>query len=90
MRIEPAERRRLNVQVPKIPIPGNAASPQPVRAAPITLRPTMSIEAALQKIGLACLAHLLRNEPAAVAGNPEGVHQMRVASRRIRSMISDL
>jgi CHAD domain-containing protein len=42
----------------------------------------------LQSIGRWCLAHLLRNEPAALADQPEGIHQMRVAVRRLRSMLS--
>ena len=50
----------------------------------------MTVEAALQKIGRSCLAQLLRNEPAVLAAQPEGVHQMRVAVRRLRSAISSL
>jgi CHAD domain-containing protein len=50
----------------------------------------MTVEAALQKIGRSCLAQLLRNEPAVLSGQPEGVHQMRVAVRRLRSAISSL
>jgi triphosphatase len=57
-------------------------------AAPVVLDPDMTIEDALQRVGRACLAHLLRNEPAALAGEIEGVHQMRVAMRRLRSMLS--
>jgi triphosphatase len=33
------------------------------------------------------LGHLLANQPAAVAGDPEGVHQMRVAIRRLRTAL---
>jgi CHAD domain-containing protein len=33
------------------------------------------------------LGHLLANQPAALAGNPEGIHQVRVAVRRIRSAL---
>src|SRR6185312_11718307 len=33
------------------------------------------------------LGHLLANQPAALAGDPEGVHQVRVAVRRIRSAL---
>jgi inorganic triphosphatase YgiF len=69
---------------------GEIARPRAIRPTPIVLDPAMSVEAALQRIGRACLAHLLRNEPAALAEDPEGVHQMRVASRRIRSIILDL
>src|SRR5437016_299328 len=67
---------------------GASAVPPVVRAAPTVLDPTMSVEAALQEIGRACLAHLLQNEAAARVDQPEGVHQMRVALRRIRSAIS--
>ena len=35
-------------------------------------------------------AQLLRNEPAVLSAQPEGVHQMRVAVRRLRSAISSL
>jgi len=59
-----------------------------VHAEPVALDPTMTVEAALQEIGRACLTHLLHNEAAALAMDPEGVHQMRVAIRRIRSAIS--
>src|SRR5271169_1764540 len=43
---------------------------------------------AVRRIGRACLTHMLRNEPAALAGEPEGVHQMRVAVRRLRSLLA--
>ncbi len=64
------------------------AAPPVVYAEPVALDPTMTVEAALQEIGRACLAHLLHNETAALAMEPEGVHQIRVAVRRIRSAIS--
>lgn len=68
---------------------GNAVPPA-VHAAPVILDPDMTVEAALQKIGRSCLAQLLRNEPAVLSAQPEGVHQMRVAVRRLRSAISSL
>ncbi len=64
-----------------------AASP-PVHAEPVALDPAMRIDATLRHIGGACLAHLLRNESAALDGQPEGVHQMRVAVRTLRSALS--
>jgi len=67
---------------------GTASAPPVAHAEPVVLDPTMSVEAALQEIGRACLAHLLRNEAAALAMQPEGVHQMRVAERRIRSAVA--
>src|SRR5262249_50541707 len=52
--------------------------------------PEMTVEAALEKIGKNCIAQLLRNEPAVLSAQSEGVHQMRVAVRRLRSAISSL
>ena len=64
--------------------------PREVHAEPLDLDPEVSVEAALQTIGRSCLAQLLRNEPAVLASQPEGVHQMRVAVRRLRSALSAL
>jgi inorganic triphosphatase YgiF len=66
------------------------AAPPAVHAEPVILDTDMTVEAALQKIGRSCLAQLLRNEPAVLSAQPEGVHQMRVAVRRLRSAISSL
>ena len=66
------------------------AAPPAVHAEPVILDPDLTVEAALQKIGRSCLAPLLRNEPAVLSAQPEGVHQMRVAVRRLRSAISSL
>jgi triphosphatase len=59
-----------------------------VHAATLELHPGISTEAALQRIGRACLDHMLRNESAALAGDPDGIHQMRVAVRRLRAILS--
>jgi len=59
-----------------------------VHAAALDLRGGISAEVALQRIGRACLDHMLRNENAALAGDPEGIHQMRVAVRRLRAILS--
>lgn len=56
--------------------------PQAVRGEPVALDPTMSVEAALDCIGRRCLTHLLGKQ-AALAGEPEGIHQMRVAILRL-------
>jgi len=66
------------------------AAPSAVHAEPVILDTDMTVEAALQKIGRSCLAQLLRNEPAVLSAQGEGVHQMRVAVRRLRSAISSL
>jgi CHAD domain-containing protein len=62
--------------------------PQPAHAEPIALAASMTAEDALQEIGRSCLAHFSRNERAALAGQAEGVHQMRIALRRLRSALS--
>src|SRR5271169_5397489 len=64
------------------------ATPPAVPAEPLALDPRIVIEEAVRRIGRACLTHMLRNEPAALAGEPEGVHQMRVAVRRLRSLLA--
>ena len=42
----------------------------------------------MQQIGLACLDHMSRNEAAVLAGIADGIHQMRVAVRRLRATLS--
>lgn len=59
-----------------------------MHAARPALDPALSGDAALQRIGLACVDHMLRNEPAVLAGIDGGIHQMRVAVRRLRATLS--
>ena len=59
----PSDRRRI-------------ARPSPVHAEALALDAGMLVEQVLQRIGRSCLAHLLKNEPAALDGQPQGVHQM--------------
>ena len=47
-------------------------------------------EAVLRRAGRDCIDHLLSNEAAAGVGDPEGIHQMRVAVRRLRAILSAL
>jgi inorganic triphosphatase YgiF len=65
-------------------------APPAVHAERVELDADMTIEAALRQIGRNCLAQLLRNEPAVLSSELEGVHQMRVAVRRLRSAVSSL
>src|SRR5262249_52019784 len=60
---------------------GDAACPAATKARPIELDISQTVDATLHAVGRACLAHLLRNEAAALADEPEGIHQMRVAAR---------
>ena len=84
--IELRSKSARGYELSEIPV----AAPSPVHAKSVTLDPAMTVEAALQQIGRSCLAHLLHNEPAALARQPEGVHQIRVAARRLRSVIAAL
>ncbi len=54
----------------------------------VALDPDEDGEAVLQGFGRACLTQLLGSEAAALAGEAEGVHQMRVALRRLRAILS--
>lgn len=57
---------------------------QPVKAAAIGLDATLSPPAAFRHIALACLEHLQQNHDGALASDdPEYIHQMRVALRRL-------
>lgn len=67
---------------------GNESVPKAAHAMPIDLHPGLSGEAVLRWLGPVCLDHMLSNEPAALAGDPEGIHQMRVAVRRLRAILS--
>jgi inorganic triphosphatase YgiF len=65
------------------------AAPRAQKAAPVVIDETMTVDAALQHVVRACLEHLIANEPAVrEARLAEGVHQMRVAMRRLRSALS--
>ena len=59
-----------------------------VTAEPLTLEPSMPVEAVLQTSCRLCLRHLLRNQAAALSGDAEALHQMRVAVRRFRSVLA--
>jgi triphosphatase len=59
-----------------------------VKAAPVALTPDCSRQAAFQAIARACLRQLIANQSAMLGGDAEGLHQMRVALRRLRAAIS--
>ena len=65
------------------------APPQVRKLGPPLVTPDMSVDQAFVAILQSGLAQLLANEPAAEDGrNPEGIHQFRVALRRLRSALS--
>lgn len=64
------------------------ASPPAVRAAGANLDPADSIDGALAKVVRAASVHVTGNlAPVLEAGDPEGIHQLRVALRRLRSAL---
>lgn len=63
--------------------------PPPRKSGRLALDPLGSVADALRRIGLACLGHWLANlAPATDGRDPEGLHQLRVALRRLRSALS--
>lgn len=60
----------------------------PAKADPIVLAPDTSTRDAFRLIAASCIKQITGNKPALLAGNPEGVHQMRVGVRRLRAAIS--
>ncbi len=60
----------------------------PVKAAPIALSGGEDPVTAFDRIALACLDQLQRNHPgASTSDDPEYIHQMRVAARRLRAAL---
>ncbi|HEX6013744.1 MAG TPA: CYTH and CHAD domain-containing protein [Geminicoccaceae bacterium] len=63
--------------------------PPAARKAPdLDLDRDVGVPGAFREIVAVGLGHLLANQPAAAAGDPEGVHQMRVAIRRLRTALA--
>jgi CHAD domain-containing protein len=48
----------------------------------------MPAKAAFHSIASACLKQIVANKPAILAGDPEGIHQMRIGLRRLRTALS--
>jgi inorganic triphosphatase YgiF len=68
-------------------ITGGADPPR--KATPLRLEPQASVDDALAELGKGCLEQILANWDVAYQGHdPEGVHQMRVGVRRLRSALS--
>jgi inorganic triphosphatase YgiF len=54
------------------------------------LKPDLTVEESLRRIGQNCLSTVLLCEAAATADIPDGIHQMRVAIRRLRSVVATM
>jgi CHAD domain-containing protein len=61
------------------------AAPAPQKATRLELAADIDLQSGLQEIFGNALRHLLANQAATLAGDVEGLHQMRVALRRIRA-----
>lgn len=62
--------------------------PAPQKAAAVALRGDMAPTEAFRVIALSCLEHLQHNHAGAVSSDdPEYIHQMRVATRRLRAVL---
>jgi inorganic triphosphatase YgiF len=57
------------------------------KAAPLVLQHDQTVADGFRSILRNSLSHLLANQAAALAANIDGIHQMRVAARRLRSAI---
>src|SRR5512134_2231907 len=70
-------------------LPGGQRTPHWSKSRPLILRPDSSAEDAIVEAVSNGIAHLTNNEACVLArSHPEGVHQMRVAVRRLRSRIT--
>jgi inorganic triphosphatase YgiF len=59
-----------------------------VHAVSVDLHSGLTGETVMRRVGHACLDHLICNEDAVLAGDVDGIHQMRVAVRRFRAILS--
>ena len=65
------------------------ASPTGSKAPPVELSPGMTSADAMHRLARFCVDQLRSNEAAVFEGtDPEGIHQMRVAVRRLRALLS--
>ena len=62
-----------------------ALRPKPRKAGPLSLLPEMTAVQAFQTIIGDALIHLFANQEPTLHGDPDGVHQTRVAMRRLRA-----
>jgi triphosphatase len=88
---------RLEPEASKLPVSLRLGSPvgwrdRPMKAAkaePVLVRPDMTVAQGFQAIVAACIRHFRLNEPLVIEQrHVEGLHQTRVAMRRLRSALS--
>ena len=66
----------------------SGAKPETHKSKEASIDPDTSGAEAFRQIINAGLGHLLANQPAGLAGDAEGVHQMRIAIRRLRAALA--
>jgi triphosphatase len=67
----------------------DGAEPQPAKAMPTGLLPTMTARHAFTVAARNCLGQMRGNEASARLGrDPEGIHQLRVGLRRLRALVN--
>lgn len=66
----------------------SSTTESPIKAETVEIPPDATIAVAFRLIGGSCLHQLVANEPLMSAGNPDGLHQMRIALRRMRAALS--
>jgi len=70
-------------------LPASSLPPEPVKADLPALSPDMTVAASCHAVLKSCFAHLLDNRlPVLKGDDPEGIHQARVALRRLRAAIA--
>lgn len=63
--------------------------PEPQTAEKVALQQDWAVDQAMGSVFRACFAHWIANErPAELGADPEGVHQLRVSLRRLRTALS--
>ena len=60
----------------------------PAKADAVNLSADTATRDAFALIAASCIRQVIANKPAVLAGDPEGIHQMRVGLRRLRTSIS--
>jgi inorganic triphosphatase YgiF len=66
----------------------DGAAPRPVKARRVKVGKRATVAQSFVAIGQSCIDHLQQNEQPAVLGDdPEGIHQARVAIRRLRAAL---
>jgi triphosphatase len=78
----------LSLPVVQGPVPLRKGRQKFVSRTDVTLSKKFTTPQSFKLVALSCLRHWALNRDAVIAGDPEGVHQMRVGLRRMRAALS--